>query len=78
MRVLATRADVAVAILSAPTEAALALAIADADGVILVLERPRLTAEMVRAAPRRLSSAMRLMKLGTSMPVGQACMQGAS
>ena len=52
MRVLATRADVAVAIISAPTEAALALAIADADGVILVLERPRLTAEMVRAAPR--------------------------
>jgi len=52
MRVLATRADVAVAILSAPTEEALALAIADADGVLLVLERPRLTAEMVRAAPR--------------------------
>ena len=52
MRVLAARADVAVAILSAPTEAALALAIADADGVVLVLERPRLTAEMVRAAPR--------------------------
>jgi D-3-phosphoglycerate dehydrogenase / 2-oxoglutarate reductase len=52
MRVLATRADVAVAILPAPTEAALAAAIADADGVVLVLERPRLTAEMVRAAPR--------------------------
>jgi D-3-phosphoglycerate dehydrogenase / 2-oxoglutarate reductase len=52
MRVLAARADVAVAILSAPTEAALAVAIADADGVVLVLERPRLTAEMVRAAPR--------------------------
>ena len=52
MRVLAARADVAVAILSTPTEAALALAIADADGVVLVLERPRLTAEMVRAAPR--------------------------
>src|SRR5215211_7409721 len=52
MRVLATRADVAVAILPAPTEAALAVAIADADGVVLVLERPRLTAEMVRAAPR--------------------------
>src|SRR5215211_7546294 len=52
MRVLAARADVAVAILSAPTEAALAAAIADTDGVVLVLERPRLTAEMVRAAPR--------------------------
>ena len=33
---------------------------------------------MVRAAPRRLSSAMRRMKRGTSMPVGQAVAQGAS
>jgi hypothetical protein len=33
---------------------------------------------MVRAAPRRLSSPMRRMKLGTSMPVGQASTHGAS
>jgi hypothetical protein len=33
---------------------------------------------MVRAAPRRLPSAMRLMNEGTSMLVGQAVAQGAS
>jgi hypothetical protein len=33
---------------------------------------------MASAAPRRLSCAMRWMKLGMSMPVGQAAWQGAS
>ncbi|MDT4815426.1 hypothetical protein FQZ97_484540 [compost metagenome] len=36
------------------------------------------SSRMVRAAPRRLPSAMRRMKVGMSMPVGQAVWQGAS
>lgn len=52
MRVLAARADVLVQVLPAPDEAALAAAIPQADGVVLVMERPRLTAAMVQAATR--------------------------
>lgn len=52
MRVLAARDDVLVQVLPAPTEAALAAAIPQADGVVLVMERPRLTAAMVQAAQR--------------------------
>ena len=37
-----------------------------------------LASRIVRAAPVRLSVAIFLMKAGTSMPVGQAAMQGAS
>jgi len=37
-----------------------------------------LASRITCAAPRVLSCAMRWMKLGTSMPVGQAVVQGAS
>jgi D-3-phosphoglycerate dehydrogenase len=52
MRVLAARSDVRVTVLPAATAQALAAALPVADAVILVMERPALTAEMVAVAPR--------------------------
>ena len=44
MSILRTRPDIRVKILAAPTEAELERAIGDADGVVMVMERPTLTA----------------------------------
>lgn len=52
MRVLADRADVKVHVLATPTEAELARALPQADGVVMVMERPALTARLVELAPR--------------------------
>lgn len=52
MRLLATRTDVRVTVLAAPTGQALAAALPGADGVIVVMEEPALTAAMIGAAPR--------------------------
>lgn len=52
MRILAAAAGVHVAVLAAPHDDALAAALPDADGVILTMERPALTAAMIAAAPR--------------------------
>jgi D-3-phosphoglycerate dehydrogenase len=52
MRVLAARAGLRVVVLPEPTEAALAAAIPEADGVVVAMERPALTAAHVAAAPR--------------------------
>jgi D-3-phosphoglycerate dehydrogenase len=52
MRALSACADVDVVVLSEPTTAALSMAIPDADGVIMVLERPPLTAELIESAPQ--------------------------
>jgi D-3-phosphoglycerate dehydrogenase len=52
MRILAAAAGLRVAVLAAPNEAALTAALRDADGVILAMERPSLTAAMIDAAPR--------------------------
>ncbi|MGE0717045.1 MAG: NAD(P)-dependent oxidoreductase [Alphaproteobacteria bacterium] len=45
-------APLEVRVLERPTEAALAAALPDADAVVLVNERPHLTAAMIAAAPR--------------------------
>jgi D-3-phosphoglycerate dehydrogenase len=58
MRVLAARRGLTVEVLPQPTEASLAARLGAADGVVLVMERPHLTGEMVRAA-RRLRVACR-------------------
>ncbi len=52
MRVLAARGDVAVRILTAPTAAALGEALPGADGVVMVMERPALSADLIERAPR--------------------------
>jgi D-3-phosphoglycerate dehydrogenase len=52
MRVLAARRDVAVRILPEPTESALRDALPAADGVVLVMERPALSADLIDCAPR--------------------------
>jgi D-3-phosphoglycerate dehydrogenase / 2-oxoglutarate reductase len=52
MRVLAARADVETRILAEPSAAALAAAIPAADGVIMAMELPALTAELIARATR--------------------------
>jgi D-3-phosphoglycerate dehydrogenase len=52
MRLLATRTDVRVSVLAVPTRQALAAALPGADGVIVVMEEPALTAAMIGAASR--------------------------
>lgn len=52
MRTLAARSDVAVRVLPEPTEAALRQALPDADGVVMVMEQPALSAELIAWAPR--------------------------
>ena len=52
MRVLETRPDMRVFVLPAPTEAALAQALPEADGVVMVMEQPALTARLIELAPR--------------------------
>ena len=52
MRLLATRTDVLVTVLAVPTRQALAAALPGADGVIVVMEEPALTAAMIGAASR--------------------------
>jgi D-3-phosphoglycerate dehydrogenase len=52
MRVLEARPDVRVLVLPAPTEAELARALPEADGVVMVMEQPALTARLIDLAPR--------------------------
>jgi D-3-phosphoglycerate dehydrogenase len=52
MRLVAARTDVRVTVLAAPTAQALAAALPGADGVIVVMEEPALTATMIAAAAR--------------------------
>lgn len=52
MRALAARLDVRVDVLAAPTPERFGPALAEADGVILLMERPGLTAAMVESAPK--------------------------
>jgi D-3-phosphoglycerate dehydrogenase len=52
MRVLAAAAGLRVSILAEPTQDALAAALPGADGLVLAMERPALTAALVVAAPR--------------------------
>lgn len=52
MRMLEARADVRVLVLPAPTEVELARALPEADGVVMVMERPALTARLIDLAPR--------------------------
>jgi D-3-phosphoglycerate dehydrogenase len=52
MRILEARTDVRVLVLPAPTAAHLMRAIPEADGVVMVMEQPALTAEAVDSAPR--------------------------
>jgi len=52
MRVLEARPDVRVVVLPAPTEAELARALPEADGVVMVMEQPALTARLIDLAPR--------------------------
>jgi D-3-phosphoglycerate dehydrogenase len=52
MRVLEARTDVRVLILPEPTAAHLMRAIPEADGVVMAMENPALTAEAVDSAPR--------------------------
>lgn len=52
MRVLETRPDVRVLVLPAPTEAELARALPEADGVVMIMEQPALTARLIELAPR--------------------------
>lgn len=52
MRILQARADVRVCVLPAPTEPELARALPDADGVVMVMEQPALSAKLVELAPR--------------------------
>ena len=49
---LAARPDIIVRILPEPTQAALAAAIPAADAVVMVMEQPALTAELIALAPR--------------------------
>ena len=52
MNRLASRPDVTIGVLPTPTPAALAGALPAADGVILVMEQPSLTAELIELSPR--------------------------
>ena len=52
MRVLEARPDVRLQVLPAPTEAELARALPEADGVVMVMEQPALTARLIELAPR--------------------------
>lgn len=52
MRLLEGRADVRVQILTTPSESELARALPEADGVVMVMEQPALTARLVELAPR--------------------------
>ena len=52
MEILECRPGLAVHVLARPTEEALAVALVAADGVILVAERPALSARLIAAAPR--------------------------
>lgn len=52
MRTLAARADITVRVLAAPTAEALREALPDADGVVMVMERPSLGADLIECAPR--------------------------
>ena len=52
MDALAACDGIDVTVLAEPTAAALAEALPDADGVIMVMEQPSLTAEMIARAPR--------------------------
>lgn len=52
MRRLATRPDLTIEILPEPSDAALAAALPRADGLVLAMEHPALTAALLAAAPR--------------------------
>ena len=52
MRVLEARLDVRLLVLPAPTEAELARALPEADGVVMVMEQPALSARLIDLAPR--------------------------
>ena len=52
MRVLEARPDVRLLVLPAPTEAELARVLPEADGVVMVMEQPALTARLIELAPR--------------------------
>jgi D-3-phosphoglycerate dehydrogenase len=52
MRLLEGRADVRVQILTTPSESELARALPEADGVVMVMEQPALTARLLELAPR--------------------------
>jgi len=52
MRKLAERPEVAVCVLPAPSALELARALPGADGVIMVMEQPALTAELIDCSPR--------------------------
>ena len=52
MRVLEARADVRASVLPAPTESELARELPGADGVVMVMEQPALTARLIDLAPR--------------------------
>ncbi len=52
MRKLAERPEVRLLVLPAPTDTELASALPQADGVVMVMERPALTAAMIGRAPR--------------------------
>ncbi len=52
MRILQARTDVRVLVLPAPAEAELARALPEADGVVMVMEQPALTAPLIGLAPR--------------------------
>jgi len=52
MRTLAARGDVALRVLPEPSAAALRDAIPAADGVVMVMEQPALTADLIECAPR--------------------------
>lgn len=52
MRKLAERPEVRRLVLPAPSDAELARALPQADGVIMVMERPALTAALIERAPR--------------------------
>lgn len=52
MRVLQARPDVQVRMLAAPSEAELARALPEADGIVIVMEQPALTGPLIELAPR--------------------------
>jgi D-3-phosphoglycerate dehydrogenase len=52
MRTLAARSDVTLRVLPAPSPDALRAAIPAADGVVMVMEQPALTADLIERAPR--------------------------
>lgn len=52
MRLLQARARLRIRVLPAPTQAQLARALPEADGVVMVMEQPALTASLIELAPR--------------------------